>query len=68
MRRHVEAVKAYQQLVAKEGHTEASEFRGKDRQLLWLVVEDESKLDEGLTQVLKESGIPYLYIAHGASK
>ena len=68
MRRHVEAVKAYQALVAKEGHTKASEFRGKHRQLLWLVIEDESKLDEGLTQVLKESGIPYLYIAHGASK
>ena len=68
MQRHVAAVKAYQELVEREGYTEASQFRGKDRQLLWIVVEDETRLDDGLLQVLKESEIPYLYIAHGMSK
>lgn len=68
MRRHVETVKAYQELVREEGYAEASQWRGKDRQLLWIVVEDESELDLGMKQVLQDSGIPYLYLAHGRTQ
>lgn len=68
MRRHIETLKAYNELVAKEGYHAISAWRGAQRQLLWIVAEDAEKLDDNLAAVLKESGLPYLYIAHGKTQ
>lgn len=55
MQRHVEVMKEYQKLVAEKGFADG---KGKDdRQLLWMVIEDEAVIEKQIEDVLRASGI-----------
>lgn len=45
----------------------AEDFRGVPN-LLWLVVEDDTGLAADVERLLRESGITYVYIAHGPTR
>ena len=66
MQRHVDVIKEYQNLVLTEGFLDG--LRGDERQLLWIVVEDDANLEPKMEQLLQDSGIPFLYFAHGPTR
>ena len=66
MKRHVGVIKDYQDLVSAKGFWDG--VKGDDRQLLWLVVEDEANLEPQMEVLLRDSGIPFLYFAHGPTR
>ncbi|KAK9895947.1 glycosyltransferase family 43 protein [Cystobasidium minutum MCA 4210] len=66
MERHVGVIHEYEDLVKEEGFLDGA--KASDRQLLWLVVEDESQMEPGMEELLRASGIPYLYMAHGPTR
>jgi uncharacterized membrane protein len=55
MERHVGVIHEYEDLVKKEGFLDGA--KDDDRQLLWLVVEDESQMEPGMEELLRASGI-----------
>lgn len=55
MERHVGVIHEYEQLVKDEGFLDGA--KDTDRQLLWLVVEDESQMEPGMEELLRASGI-----------
>lgn len=55
MERHVGVIHEYEKLVKEEGFLDGA--KDKDRQLLWLVVEDESQMEPGMEELLRASGI-----------
>lgn len=55
MERHVGVIHEYQDLVKKEGFLDGA--KDSDRQLLWIVVEDESQMEPGMEELLRASGI-----------
>ena len=68
MNRHISMLKDYQELVRTEGYGDGANIEMGERQLLWIVVEDEPHLETGLNTLLQQSKIPFIYIAHGPTK
>lgn len=55
MQRHVETIKQYNLLIEREGHLDGS--KAQDKQLMWVLVEDDAGTEPGLETLLRESGI-----------
>lgn len=55
MERHVGVIHEYEELVRKDGFLDGA--KDSDRQMLWLVVEDESQMESGMEELLRASGI-----------
>lgn len=53
--RHVEAVRGYDELIAEKGFLDG--VPPKNRQLLWVVVEDNAQIDLQLAEYLKNTSI-----------
>lgn len=53
--RHVEAVRAYDELIAEKGFLDGVSQR--NRQLIWIVVEDNAQIDNELASYLKNTSI-----------
>ena len=64
--RHAEAVHEYQSLVEEHGHRDGTP--ANQRQLIWLIIDDDNKLDDDLRERLQSSGINHLYLAHGPTR
>ncbi|KAK9899152.1 glycosyltransferase family 43 protein [Cystobasidium minutum MCA 4210] len=64
--RHADTIKEYYQLVEKEGYADGKS--AKDRQFLWMVIEDDDHINPDLAKWLEASEIPYLYVAHGPTR
>lgn len=58
--------KLLQSVVQDHGHLDGTPATG--RQLIWIVVEDDLRIDTDLRQRLQMSGINHLYIAYGPTK
>jgi hypothetical protein len=66
MARQAKTINKHIDMVNRDGYLDGS--KAHDRQLLWLVVEDESKMEGKLELLLRESGIPFIYFAHGPTR
>ena len=61
--RHVETIKDYQRAVQQRGHLDGTP--ADSRQLLWTVIEDSFTLNEDLLELLKSSGVNFIYFTLG---
>lgn len=59
MQRHVESVLKYETEVKENGHIDGTS--SKERQAIWVVVEDEVVIDFRILEVLQNSGIREAY-------
>lgn len=65
--RHIEAITEYTTLVSEHGYVDG--VAGSERQLVWIVMEDDAALPEdGLREILATSGINYIFLAHGPTR
>ncbi|KAK9898578.1 glycosyltransferase family 43 protein [Cystobasidium minutum MCA 4210] len=61
--RHIDTLKEYNRIVELEGFFDGA--KAKDRQLIWILIEDNDHLNEDLNNLMNSTGLPYLYFAHG---
>lgn len=64
--RHIASLHEYQAFVEEHVHKDGTPASA--RQLMWIVVEDADKLDPQLRQILQDSGIKHIYLAHGPTQ
>jgi hypothetical protein len=64
--RQAKTINKFLDLVHYKGYADGA--KADDRQLIWLVVEDDSKMEPQLELLLRDSGIPFIYMAHGPTR
>lgn len=63
---HHDTIRAFFDKVEREGYHDGAQ--AQDRQLLYIIVRDESQIDPELDAFFRKAGIPYLYFAIGPTK
>lgn len=53
--KHIDTIRSYDELIAREGFPDG--LTAKDRQLLWILIEDAKSINDDLDTLIKDSGI-----------
>ena len=63
LQRHADTFRAFQELVQIESYYDGEHY--SKRQYIWIIIEDATTVSAAIAELLEDSGLPYLYIAHG---
>ncbi|CAD6583232.1 MAG: Beta-1,3-glucuronyltransferase 2 (Glucuronosyltransferase S) [Cyphobasidiales sp. Tagirdzhanova-0007] len=65
-KRHADTISQFLRHVKNEGYRDGAMYT--DRQLIWLIAEDGDAIDPATLKLLRDTGLPFIYFAHGPTR
>ena len=64
--RHVQTILRHRENVERQGYSDGAP--ASSRQVVWIIVEDNDRLDPNIVSLMRDSGVNFIYFAYGPTR